>query len=134
MKLKRQILPKPRVEMLPLIDSVFLILIFFIYAFLSMTVHKGINLDLPVSSSAVVNKEDYQVISVKENGALFFNKEPVDADALIQKIESVFYDNPSTQFYLAGDCNAKHADIIKVLDNMRQVGIKKISLETNGEK
>jgi biopolymer transport protein ExbD len=43
--------------MLPLIDIVFLLLVFFIYAMLSMAVHRGLQLDLPESGQAEVSKE-----------------------------------------------------------------------------
>ena len=37
---------KARIEMLPLIDIVFLLLVFFIYAMLSMTIHRGLEVEL----------------------------------------------------------------------------------------
>ncbi|MBW1821228.1 MAG: biopolymer transporter ExbD, partial [Deltaproteobacteria bacterium] len=42
MKLKLYKTKNPRIEMLPLIDVVFLLLVFFIYAMLSMAVHRGL--------------------------------------------------------------------------------------------
>ena len=47
----------PRIEMLPLIDIVFLLLVFFIYAMLSMAVHRGMPVILPTSSTAEIDKE-----------------------------------------------------------------------------
>jgi biopolymer transport protein ExbD len=52
MRVKRRRLRPARVEMLPLIDVVFLLLVFFIYAMLSMSLHRGLRLDLPVSSES----------------------------------------------------------------------------------
>ena len=46
---------KPRIEMLPLIDIVFLLLVFFIYAMLSMAVHRSLPVVLPTSSAAQVD-------------------------------------------------------------------------------
>ena len=43
---------RPRIEILPLIDIVFLLLVFFIYAMLSMAVHRGLHVMLPSSSTA----------------------------------------------------------------------------------
>ena len=52
MKLRRRSIRAARIEMLPLIDIVFLLLVFFIYAMLSMAVHRGLQVDLPTSSQA----------------------------------------------------------------------------------
>ena len=51
MRLRRKKV-KPRVEMLPLMDVVFLLLVFFIYSMLTMAVHRGVALTLPVSGTA----------------------------------------------------------------------------------
>ena len=51
--------PRSRIEILPLIDIVFLLLVFFIYAMLSMAVHRGVPVDLPLSSeTAMPEKQD----------------------------------------------------------------------------
>ena len=48
---------KARIEMLPLIDIVFLLLVFFIYAMLSMAVHRGLPVELPLSATAEIDKK-----------------------------------------------------------------------------
>ena len=47
---------KARIDMLPLIDIVFLLLVFFIYAMLSMAVHHALPVALPVSTTAPLDK------------------------------------------------------------------------------
>ena len=68
---------KPRIEMLPLIDIVFLLLIFFIYAMLSMAVHRSLPVSLPVSSSAAVNTEQNLTVTVRQNGEIYLDKRKV---------------------------------------------------------
>ena len=46
MKIQLPAIKKARIEMLPLIDIVFLLLVFFIYAMLSMAVHRGLPVEL----------------------------------------------------------------------------------------
>ena len=45
---------KVRIEMLPLIDTVFLLLVFFIYGMLSMAVHHSLPVQLPLSSTCLL--------------------------------------------------------------------------------
>ena len=73
---------KPRIEMLPLIDVVFLLLIFFIYAMLSMAVHRSLPVSLPVSSTAAVNTELNMTVTLRKNGEVFLDNTRVSLEKL----------------------------------------------------
>ena len=74
MKINLNIERKARIEMLPLIDIVFLLLVFFIYAMLSMAVHRGLPVILPTSSSARIEKELMISVTVKRDGTIYVDK------------------------------------------------------------
>ena len=63
MRTKRRILKKPGIDLIPLMDSMFLILVFFIFAMLSMVVHKGVPMQLPDAVSSVTNQDKFTTIS-----------------------------------------------------------------------
>lgn len=138
MKIKELSVPKPRVEMLPLIDSVFLILVFFIYAFLSMVVHRGLDVELPSASSAYVNQEDYVSVSVFEDGTFAFNKINCSSLKALDASLKAFLRSSSFQkdipFFVAGDRNARHSDFVAVLDLLKASGVERVSIETKGGK
>jgi biopolymer transport protein ExbD len=74
MKIKLNNIKKARIDIIPLIDIIFLLLIFFIYTMLSMSVHKGVELSLPKSAfTQSVDKEDISV-SIKKNNSVYINK------------------------------------------------------------
>jgi len=73
---------KARIDMLPLIDIVFLLLVFFIYAMLSMAVHRALPVALPVSSTAPVDKQVNLSVTVDRSGAVFVDGAPVTVAAL----------------------------------------------------
>ena len=77
MKVDFQTGKKVRIEMLPLIDIVFLLLVFFIYAMLSMAVHRGLPILLPTSSSAQIDKSLVLSVTIKSDGTLYVDKEQV---------------------------------------------------------
>ncbi len=133
MKLAVRVTKKPRIELIALLDSVFLILVFFIYAFLSMTVHHGMPVDLPVASNSIVDKKDYYSISVTDKDEIYFNKQLVSLDILDHKIEAVKLKDRKPRVYLAGDTNAKHGTIVKIFDVLKKHSIKNISIETTAE-
>jgi biopolymer transport protein ExbD len=119
--------------MVPLIDSIFLILVFFIYAFLSMTVHRGLPVHLPSAMAALIDKADYCAITVSEDNTYFLNKEPVSIDELEGRLRAMIVENPELRVYLNGDKNAHHGAVVAALDRLRAAGIGKISIETNAE-
>ena len=119
--------------MIPLIDTVFLILVFFIYAFLSMTVHKGLAVNLPHAGAAEINKKDYISITVTKNNDLYLDKQAMDQSQLAEAIRELHATQPSLHVYLNGDSEASHGVVVSVLDILKKIGVNKISIET-GEK
>ncbi len=133
MKIRKRAIKKPRVEMLPLIDSVFLILVFFIYAFLSMTVHRGVPVSLPTAISAQINKQDYLSITITEHDEMYLNKELKRIGDLRERLITAYTENTDLRVYINGDKNARHGLVVKVLDCVRVAGIEKVSIETQSE-
>lgn len=131
MKLRRK-KPGARVEMLPLMDIVFLLLVFFIYAMLSMAVHRGMRLNLPESSSAELDVDSVLAVSLTEDGSLFLDKEPVALDELaaLLRLKSAEEDGPDAlrvQVFAAG--TVSYQELYQVLDCIKEAGINKISLQ-----
>lgn len=126
------VLPKkPRIEMVPLIDCFFLILVFFIYGVLSMVVHKGISVDLPVAATSVIDKEDYLSVSITKEGKIFFNKREVSLRELPIFLKQEKEKNPEREIFINADKKVYHGQVIKILDLIRASGIKKVSFETD---
>ncbi|MGE0268915.1 MAG: ExbD/TolR family protein [Candidatus Omnitrophota bacterium] len=132
MKLKIVQPQRSRMEMMPLIDSFFLILVYFIYAFLSMSVHKGISLDLPRASTAVSDRSEHCAVSVNKEGRLFIDKQPVSRTDLKRNLKSLFEkDRDAFSLYIFGDVDAPHGDVVYILNTARELGIEKVLIETN---
>lgn len=120
---------KARVEMLPLIDVVFLLLIFFIYAMLSMVVHRGLRVDLPSASTAVVNRNEYVGITITKDNSIFVGKTRVELDGLVQTVMGHANKKTGLPVYISGDRRADIGIAIRVLDLLRSAGIKEVSFE-----
>jgi len=122
---------KPRIEMLPLIDVVFLLLIF-IYAMLSMAVHRSLPVSLPVSSTAEIHTELNLSISVNRSGEIFFDNTQVsleDLQAILQDKVQKAVDGKSVQVDLFADKALSYQKLYRVLDIVRTAGISNVSLQ-----
>ena len=128
---------KPRIEMLPLIDIVFLLLIFFIYAMLSMAVHRSLPVSLPVSSSAAVSTELNLTVTARQNGEIFLDKRKVSLEQmqkiLIDKSQEAG-DDELVQVDLFADKALSYQELYKILDVIKNAGISNVSLQAGAIK
>ena len=123
----------PRIEMLPLIDIVFLLLVVFIYAMLSMAVHRGMPISLPTSSEAKLNQQTLLSITVETDGDIFVDKEPVSLDTLSQVLNEHVIKDRETEVLLFADRHVSYQDLFKVLDKIRGAGLERINLQAEAE-
>lgn len=123
---------KARVEMLPLIDVVFLLLVFFIYAMLSMVVHHGLKVDLPTAGSVSLEKEDYIAITIDADNHLFLNEEPVEASGLAVRVLAL-RGGEAKPVFINGDQKADLGLAIELLDDLKQAGIEEVSFSCTQE-
>ena len=129
MKLKKLTISSPRIEMLPLIDIVFLLLVFFIYAMLSMAVHHGQMVDLPESSSAALEMQDTVNVTIKDVGEgiqLAIDKKPVALDRLEEALQQLKKD---TEIQVFADKSVSYQELFQVMDQIKEAGLTKISLQ-----
>jgi biopolymer transport protein ExbD len=144
MKLRNSTMAPPRVEMLPLIDIVFLLLVFFIYAMLSMAVHHGQPVDLPTSSSAALEIKEAISITIEadvgdlaKDGDLNISvgENRVELALLEQMLKNrkeVSKDkDPDVQIF--ADKSVSYQGLFQVLDRVRQAGLTRISLQAEPE-
>ena len=123
---------KPRIEMLPLIDIVFLLLVFFIYAMLSMVVHHSLPVSLPVSSIAAIDTDQSLTVSVRQNGEIFLDNTKFslkELQVVLQDKAQKAGDDKSVQVDLFADKALSYQELYRVLDIIRTAGISDVSLQ-----
>ncbi|OGP61436.1 MAG: biopolymer transporter ExbD [Deltaproteobacteria bacterium RBG_13_49_15] len=133
MKLRMTAWKKPRIEMIPLIDVVFLVLVTFIYATLSMAVHRGVSVVLPTSSTARVDKHLVLSVTIKSDGTLFIDKEKISWEDLTTALAQQPAGRKDTGVLLFADRTIPYQKIFNALDLIRMSGIQRISLQAEAE-
>lgn len=129
MKVRVILKKKARIEVIPLIDVVFLVLAFFIYAMLSMSVHRSLPVTLPFSETAKIDQKRTLSITVKSDGTIYVDKSPVSLDALAAVLSTHGDKDYEKGVLLFADKNVSYEDIFKVLDRIRLAGLGSISLQ-----
>ena len=130
MKFKRRRRSAPRVEMIPLIDIVFLLLVVFISAMMSMTVHKGIRVDLPGAATADLNRRDYFSVTLTAEGRIFVGIEPVDAAELTRRVRRAAREREGLRVFVNASRRVPHGRVVEVLDGIRAGGVTAVSIQT----
>ena len=119
-----------RIEIIPLIDIMFFLLASFMLVSLSMVHMRSVAITLPTATTATPEaRNDLLDISVDKAGGVFLDKKPLATQELIASLTAAHRDNPEVRVYISGDQDARHGDIIRVLDAVRTAGIDKVAFE-----
>jgi len=121
-----------RIEMIPLIDIVFLLLVVFFYTMLSMAVHRGMPVALPSSAAAEIEKSPMLSVTIEPDGSLYLDREPVAFEELTQTIRTKTAGKDDPGVLLFADRHVSYQDLFRVLDRIRLAGLHRISLQAEG--
>lgn len=121
---------KARFELLPLMDVMFLLLVFFIYAMLSMVLHRGIDVALPGAASAVLDKRAYVAVTITADNRVLVDGGEASPDAAIRRAVDLANSGAGAvpkAVFIEGDRKADLGLAIRILDGLRQRGVKEVS-------
>lgn len=119
-----------RIEIIPLIDIMFFLLAAFMLVSLSMVNMKSVKVNLPTATTATVEtRRDFVNISVNKAGLVFLDKKPVGNNELALLLVNLQRTNETARVFISGDVDARHGDIIRVLDLVRAAGIQNVAFE-----
>jgi len=119
-----------RIEIIPLIDIMFFLLAAFMLVSLSMVNLKSVKVDLPTATVATTDtKRDLVNISVDKAGLVFLDRQAVGVNELATAIAAMHQTNANLRVFISGDREARHGDVIRVLDLVRAAGVEKVAFE-----
>jgi biopolymer transport protein ExbD len=121
---------RARMEILPLIDCMFLLLVFFVYSMMAMTQPHGIDVTLPHASTASEVPEEPLAISITDADEIYLEKEKVSLSTLKIRLAAKRAADPSLRVLIKGDTLARHGVVVKVLDILRTLSIERVAIQT----
>lgn len=110
--------------MAPMIDMVFLLLVFFMCAS-HLTREQKLPLDIPEADKGVVPKErpERWTVNITEEGDVYSGNQPVEIEELKEILQEKLEVNPDENVYLRADMDTRHEEIKKVMNAMAEVGV-----------
>jgi biopolymer transport protein ExbD len=120
-------------EMTPLIDMVFQLLIFFLLTttFAINVKEGGLEVDLPRAKSAQIpSMARHMVIAILKDGRIVVGGEEMSTEALREKLVKVHKDNPQTMIIVQADKTVEHGIVVKAMDMAATIGLKHLAIAT----
>lgn len=124
---------KPSIMIIPMIDIIFFLLVFFMMSMLSMTARHTLDLNLPRASSAELTAVKSLPVSITRDGTIYVEKEKISRENFLRRIELEKERNPKMTVLLSADARSEHGDFLFVLDKLNAAGIQKISIAAEPE-
>lgn len=128
MKFKRRVLlEKGLLDIAPLIDVIFLLLIFFMLTS-SFIFQPGIKINLPKALTSEVIQRENLIIIITDDNALYINERPVDTEELSSRLKIAARE--SKPILIKADRKVSLGKIVEVWDLCRREGVQKINIAT----
>lgn len=124
---------KPRIEIIPMIDTMFFLLVFFMIATLSMTMQHGMPVNLPEASSTTNKVQQPVSLTITENGDLFYNKDMITIHELQTRLIGLIQRDADPTIVINADEHVEHGLVVKVMDKVRLSGIPNMAIATEPE-
>ena len=109
------------VDMTPMLDIVFIMLIFFIVT-TSFVKEAGIDVNKPKAAQATKKKNANIFIAIRGNGEVWMDKRQVDVERVSANIERLLAEQPTEVVIIQADKEAKHGVVMKVMDQIKATG------------
>lgn len=122
---------RARIEIIPLIDIIFFLLATFVMVSLSMIKSRGIPVNLPSAATAArQERTSHLVVTVTESGDIYLDKQKMSLKELSSRLRKLKTQEPDVKVFINGDERAYFGSAIRVLDEVRGLGIGRVFIQT----
>lgn len=118
---------KEEIDMTPMLDVVFILLIFFIVT-ASFVKEAGIDVNRPEAATAVKKERANILVAISDKGDVWINKRKVDIRSVQANIERLKAENPQGTVVIQADKKSTTDTLIKVMDSARAAGVYDVSI------
>lgn len=132
MQFKRRCeLKRTRVEIIPMIDTIFFLLVFFMLSSLALTKLNGFQVNLPQTQTAPRQTASELTLTIDKNRRLFLNREAVqETDLQKVLVQKAGKNLQNATLILNADESVPHGIVVRCIDRAREIGITHFAIAT----
>ena len=119
------------INMTPLMDLTFILLITFIITF--PLVEQGVAVRLPQGKAADLSSASHRTISLNAEQKLFFDDQPITRDALLKTLQEMQSAEPDSTIYLRADRDLPYGEVMELMRVLHDAHISRVALITLAE-
>lgn len=124
---------QPRLMIIPMIDIIFFLMVFFLFSTLQMVYQKSMPVNLPVASQNQQETPKPIAITITTDGTISIGDTVVQIEEVQSRVEQLA-DKSETPVILRADENVEHGKVIAVMDEVKKAGVTKLAIATEEKK
>jgi biopolymer transport protein ExbD len=128
MRIQRRNPKKARIEIIPMIDTIFFLLVFFMISTLSMSQYRGMPVNLPKAAAGQQAPAESAAITIDNQGRLFVDKQPVEKEMLGDLLRRQLADNADLLVVINADDGVEHGRVVEVMDIARGANVARMAI------
>ncbi|MDR3562768.1 MAG: biopolymer transporter ExbD [Negativicutes bacterium] len=129
MKLARSTMKRARIEIIPMIDTMFFLLVFFMLASLAMIEQHVLPVNLPHAATGQEEIKQVVMLTLTQDGNLFCDKDQIGGPAEVtSRLSQLRNDGRQLSVVINADRGVEHGRVIEVLDAVRQSGVAAVAI------
>ena len=128
-----RIVRQPRLMIIPMIDIIFFLMVFFLFSTLQMIYQKSMPVNLPTASQNQQEAPKPVSITLTADGTVSIGDTAVPIDEVRSRVEQLA-DKSETPVILRADENVEHGKVVAVMDEVKKAGVAKLAIATEEQK
>lgn len=131
---QRRELKRARIEIIPMIDTMFFLLVFFMLSSLALTRLDGLPVDLPEATTAPRVSASEVTITIDRQSRIYVNKQAVQLDGLVGTLRRLVSGRAKdTSVVLNADRTVPHGLVVSCIDRARAANLHRFAIATDPE-
>lgn len=122
---------QPDLNIIPMIDIMFFLLVFFMLSTMYMVEQKTIPVNLPQATSAAIDNKTNFTVTLKDDGSIYLEDQQTDIQTLLMQATKEQKNNPSFAIIIRADKDINYDKVVSFIDTLKKAGITRFGLATN---
>ena len=124
---------KSSINIIPMIDVIFFLLVFFMLFTTFRTTPEGIEMQLPKAVTATEQNTENFIVQIDSEGNYYYGDQSLELNQIISEAEMANNENTNLTIVISADKNTRYENVVSLMDGMRNVGITRLALAADKE-